>query len=122
MLIRIALRNLLYDPRRFVASIAGVGFSVTLVIVQLGLFTGLAANASQVIDHSPGDIWITGRNTGNFQWGRLISRRTLAVARSTPGVGWARELIVGWTQLKHPEGGMQQLEVVGFDLATRQPR
>ena len=50
MLLRIARRNLLYDKRRFAASLAGVCFSVQLVIVQLGLFAGLAANASQVID------------------------------------------------------------------------
>jgi putative ABC transport system permease protein len=118
MLSRIALRNLLYDRRRFAASVAGVCFSVTLVIVQLGLFVGLAANSSQVIDRSPGNIWITGRRTGNFQWGQPIPKRTLAVARSTPGVAWAQELIVGWTQLRHPYGGSQQLEVVGFDLAS----
>jgi len=119
MLLRIALRNLLYDRRRCAASVTGVCFSVTLVIVQLGLFVGLAANSSQVIDRSPGDIWITGRSTGNFQWGQPIPKRTLTVARSTPGVAWAQELIVGWTQLRHPDGGSQQLEVVGFDLESR---
>jgi putative ABC transport system permease protein len=119
MLLRIARRNLLYDRRRFAASVAGVCFSVMLVLVQLGLFTGLAMNASQVIDHNPGDVWITGRLTRNFQWGQPIPRRTLVVARGTPGVAWAEELIVGWTQVKHPDGGMQQLEVVGFDPASR---
>jgi putative ABC transport system permease protein len=119
MLLRVARRNLVYDKRRFVASIAGVSFSVTLVMVQLGLFQGLAANASQLIDRSPGEIWITGRNTGNFQWGQPIPRRTLTVVRSTPGVAWAGELIAGWTQLRHPEGGVQQLEVIGFDPEFR---
>ena len=119
MLARIARRNLLHDRRRFAASAAGVCFSVTLVLVQLGLFAGLAANASQVIDRSAGDVWITGRNTGNFQWGQQIPRRTLSVARGTPGVAWAREVITGWTQLRHPDGGMQQLEVVGFDPVSR---
>jgi putative ABC transport system permease protein len=119
MLHRITLRNLLHDRRRFAASAIGVCFSVTLVLVQLGLFAGLAANASQMIDRSPGDLWVVARNTGNFQWGQPIPRRTLAVVRSTPGVRWARELVVGWTQLRHPEGGMQQLEVVGFDGAAR---
>jgi putative ABC transport system permease protein len=119
MQLRIALRNLLYDGRRFAASVAGVSFSVMLVLVQLGLFAGLAANASQVIDRAPGDVWITGRRTGNFQWGQPIPHRTLSVARSTPGVAWAEELIAGWTQLRHPEGGMQQLEVVGFDPHSR---
>lgn len=119
MLARIARRNLLHDRRRFLASVAGVSFSVTLVIVQLGLFAGLAANASQVIDRSPGDAWITGRHTGNFQWGQPIPRRTLDVVRSTAGVAWAREVIAGWTQLRHPDGGLQQLEIVGFDPRSR---
>lgn len=119
MLTRIARRNLFYDRRRFVAIAAGVCFSVALVLVQLGLFTGLAENASQVVDHTPGDIWVMARNTGNFQWGQLMPRRTLSVVRSTPGVAWARELVVGWTQLRHPDGGMQQLEVIGFDTAAR---
>ncbi len=119
MLTRIARRNLFYDRRRFAAIAAGVCFSIALVLVQLGLFEGLAENASQVIDHTPGDVWVMARNTGNFQWGQLMPRRTVSVVRSTPGVAWARELIVGWTQLRHPDGGMQQLEVLGFDTAAR---
>jgi putative ABC transport system permease protein len=119
VLTRIARRNLLYDRRRFTAIAAGVCFSVALVLVQLGLFAGLAENASQVVDHTPGDVWVMARNTGNFQWGQLMPRRTLSIVRSTPGIAWASELVVGWTQLRHPDGGMQQLEVIGFDTATR---
>ncbi len=119
MLTRIARRNLLYDRRRFVAIAAGVAFSVALVLVQLGLFTGLAENASQVVDRTPGDIWVMARNTGNFQWGQLMPRRTLSIVRSTPGIAWAHEMVVGWTQLRHPDGGMQQLEVIGFDTTAR---
>jgi putative ABC transport system permease protein len=115
MLLRIARRNLLYDKRRFAASVAGVCFSVLLMIVQLGLFAGLAANASQVVDRSPGAIWITAPNVGNFQWGQPIPRRTLAIVRGTRSIAWAAELVVGWTQVRRPDGGMQQLEVVGFD-------
>jgi hypothetical protein len=48
VLVRIAHRNLLHDRRRFVARLASVAFSVMLVVVQLGLFVGLAANASHV--------------------------------------------------------------------------
>lgn len=119
MIGRIALRNALHDPRRFAASVAGVCFSVVLVLVQLGLFVGLARNSSQIVDRSPGDIWVVGRNTGNFQWGQPFPRRELYVVRGTAGVEWARELIVGWTQLRHPDGGMQQLEVIGFDVPSR---
>jgi putative ABC transport system permease protein len=117
MWLRLARRNLLHDRRRFAASVAGVCFSVDLVIVQLALFAGLAANSSQVIDRSPGDVWVSARNTSNFQWGRPIPLRALDVVRGTPGVAWASELVVGWTQVRVPEGGMQQLEVIGFDAA-----
>ncbi len=116
---RLARRNVLLDRRRFATSALGVAFALALVLVQLGLFTGLAANATQVIDRSPGDVWITGRNTGNFQWGQPIPRRSLDVVRSTPGIDWARELVTGWTQLRHPDGGVQRLEVIGFDLQSR---
>jgi len=119
MIARIALRNALHDPRRFAASVAGVCFSVVLVLVQLGLFVGLARNSSQIVDRSPGDVWVVGRNTGNFQWGQPFPRRELYTVRTTAGVAWARELVVGWTQLRHPSGGMQQLEVVGFDVSSR---
>jgi putative ABC transport system permease protein len=119
MIARVALRNALHDPRRFAASVAGVCFSVVLVLVQLGLFVGLARNSSQIVDRSPGDVWVVGRNTGNFQWGQPFPRRALYAVRTTTGVAWARELVVGWTQLRHPDGGMQQLEVVGFDVPSR---
>jgi len=119
MIALIGFRNLLHERRRFLASVAAVAFAILLVLVQLGLFAGLAANASQIIDRSPGDLWVTGRNTGEFQWGQPIPKRALYVARSTPGVAWARELIMGWTQLRHPEGGIQQLQVLGFDPAHR---
>jgi putative ABC transport system permease protein len=119
MIGRIAFRNALHDPRRFAASVAGVCFSVVLVLVQLGLFVGLARNSSQIVDRNPGDVWIVGRNTGNFQWGQPFPRRTLNVVRGTAGVEWARDLVVGWTQLRHPSGGMQQLEVIGFDVPSR---
>lgn len=119
MIARVALRNALHDPRRFAASVAGVCFSVVLVLVQLGLFVGLARNSSQIVDRSPGDVWVVGRNTGNFQWGQPFPRRALYAVRTTAGVAWARELVVGWTQLRHPDGGMQQLEVVGFDVPSR---
>ncbi len=115
IVLRIATRNLLHGKRRLVASAAGVCFSVTLVTVQLGLFTGLAANSSQIIDHSPGQIWVTGRNTRNFQWGQPIPARTLSVVRSTPGIAWASEIIMSWASLHHPDGGAQKLQVVGFD-------
>lgn len=119
MIARIALRNALHDPRRFAASVAGVCFSVVLVLVQLGLFGGMARNSSQIVDRSPGDVWIVGRNTGNFQWGQPFPRRTLDVVRGTAGVAWARDLVAGWAQLRHPDGGMQQVEVIGFDVRSR---
>jgi putative ABC transport system permease protein len=119
MTVSISLRNVLHERRRFLASVAGVSFAVTLVVVQLSLFLGLAANASQIIDRNGGDLWVMSRNTRNFQWGRPIPRRSLALARSTPGVAWAEELLSGWTVMQDTEGGVQSIQLIGFDPARR---
>ncbi len=119
MKLRIARKNLLGAKRRLFASAAGVCFSVTMVTVQLGLFTGLAANSSQIIDRSPGDIWIAGHDTRNFQWGQPIPKRALSVARATPGVRWVSDIIMSWASLHHPDGGAQKVQLVGFDPSSK---
>ena len=53
----LARKILLHDKVRFLITVAGVGFAVTLVFVQVGLFLGLLQNASVTIDNL--DAWLT---------------------------------------------------------------
>ena len=46
MAVDLATKSLLHDKLRFVITVSGVAFAVTLVFVQVGLFLGLMDNAS----------------------------------------------------------------------------
>jgi hypothetical protein len=47
-MVDLGLKTLLYDKVRFLITVSGVAFAVTLVLVQVGLFVGLLDNSSSV--------------------------------------------------------------------------
>ena len=47
----LASRNLLAEPRRLVASAAGVGMAVMLILLLDGLWAGIEANITTYEDH-----------------------------------------------------------------------
>ena len=51
-MVSLARKNLLHDKLRFVITVSGVAFAVTLVLVQVGLFMGLLDNATVTIEHA----------------------------------------------------------------------
>ena len=51
MAVDLATKSLLHDKLRFLITVSGVAFAVTLVFVQVGLFLGLLDNASITIEH-----------------------------------------------------------------------
>ena len=48
-MVSLARKNLLHDRLRFVITVAGVAFAVTLVLVQVGLFMGLLDKSTVTI-------------------------------------------------------------------------
>ena len=48
-MVSLARKNLLHDRLRFVITVSGVAFAVTLVLVQVGLFMGLLDKATVTI-------------------------------------------------------------------------
>ena len=66
--LHLATKILLDDKTRFLTTVSGVGFSVMLVIVQVGIFLGMLENASIAIERLDADIWVTARNTPNIDF------------------------------------------------------
>ena len=48
-MVSLARKNLLHDRMRFLITVSGVAFAVTLVLVQVGLFMGLLDKATVTI-------------------------------------------------------------------------
>jgi putative ABC transport system permease protein len=74
--------------------------------------------SSTIIDHSPGDIWITSKNSKNFDFSQPFPEHVYYHVLSTDGIKWAEKLIIGWGIIKQKEGGTEQVEIVGYNPDT----
>ncbi len=103
-MVDLALKTLLHDKVRFAITVSGVAFAVTLVLVQVGLFKGLLANATVTIEHIDADLWITSKNTPNVDFAHAFPESRVHRVRSLPGVERADNLIVAFMNVQLPTG------------------
>lgn len=106
-MVDLARKNLLHDKLRFLITVSGVAFAVTLVFVQVGLFMGLLDNASITIEHLHADLWVTSRNTPNIDFAQTFSANAVQRVRSIPGVERADNLIVWFMTMALPTGAKE---------------
>jgi putative ABC transport system permease protein len=114
----VALRILLYDKTRSVITLLGVIFAVSLIFAQAGIYLGLMETSSVIIDHTPGDIWVTSKNSKNFDFSQPFPDPVYYQVLSDPDIQWAEKLIVAWGVIRQKEGGTEQVEIVGFNPDT----
>lgn len=106
-MVDLARKNLLHDKLRFLITVSGVAFAVTLVFVQVGLFLGLLDNASITIEHLSADLWVTSRNTANIDFAQTFPETAVQRVRSVPGVERADNLIVWFMTMALPSGAKE---------------
>jgi len=115
MAVDLATKSLLHDKLRFVITVVGVAFAVTLVFVQVGLFLGLMDNASLTIEHLDADLWITSHNTANVDFAHTFPETYVKRVRSIPGVERADNLIVWFMNVSLPNGAVEGTEVYALE-------
>jgi putative ABC transport system permease protein len=103
-MVDLARKILLHDKTRFLITVSGVAFAVTLVFVQVGLFEGLLSNAAVTIERIDADLWITARNTPNVDFSNTFPEMLVERVRSIPGVARADNLIVWFARVALPTG------------------
>ena len=106
-MVNLARKILFHDKIRFFITVSGVGFAVTLVFVQVGLFLGILDNASVTIDHLDADLWVTAHNTPNIDFAATYPETYVQRVRSVPGVARADNLIVWFTKVTLPNGASE---------------
>jgi putative ABC transport system permease protein len=114
-MVDLARKNLLHDKLRFLITVSGVAFAVTLVFVQVGLLMGLLDNASITIEHLSADLWVTPRNTPNVDFAQTFSETSVQRVRSIPGVERADNLIVWFMSLSLPSGAKEGILVYALE-------
>jgi putative ABC transport system permease protein len=114
-MVSLARKNLLHDRLRFVITVAGVAFAVTLVLVQVGLFMGLLDKATVTIQHASADIWVTSKETPNVDFAHTFPETRVLRVRGVPGVARADNLIVQFMNIQLPTGAEEGCLVYGLE-------
>src|SRR5215213_10085625 len=114
-MVDLATKSLLHDKLRFLITVSGVAFAVTLVFVQVGLFLGLMDNASLTIDQIDADLWVTSRNTPNVDFAHTFPETYIKRVRAIPGVTRADNLIVWFMNVNLPTGAVEGTEVYALE-------
>ncbi len=118
-MVDLARKILLYDKIRFLITVTGVAFAVTLVFVQVGLFEGLLANASVTIEQIDADLWVSARNTPNVDFSNTFPETFVQRVRSVPGVARADNLIVWFGRVALPSGATENAVLYAMEDFTR---
>ena len=119
MLWNLALRTLFYDRAKLIAGLVGVIFSVVLVNIQGGLFTGLIGKASLIVDRSGADIWVGHRGMHNVDFAHGIPTRWIQRVRSIDGVEEAEPVRIGFSEINLPDGQFESVVVVGVTEGSK---
>ena len=118
-MVDLATRMLLHDKTRFLITVSGVAFAVTLVFVQVGLFEGLLSNASITIERIDADLWVSARNTPNVDFSNTFPETFVQRVRSVPGVARADNLIVWFGRVSLPSGATENAVLYALEDFSR---
>jgi putative ABC transport system permease protein len=72
---KLAFRNLFQDPLRLIATVVGIGFSMVLVTIQMGLYVSFDRMVTVMIDHAGADLWIVPRGSKSFEDPSLLDEQ-----------------------------------------------
>ena len=85
----LARRNMANDRRRLIASMAGIGLAVMLILLLDGMFAGIKAQTRVYTDNAGADLYVLQRGMRELHDGGVLPRGIVDDIRSTPGVDWA---------------------------------
>jgi putative ABC transport system permease protein len=115
---RLAWLQLWREKVRLAIALAGVGFAVVLVFMQLGFRDALFGSAVNVHGQLNADVVLIHPNYSILPRPTYFSRRRLHQARGFPGVASVTGVHIGIARWKHPvDGSSQDIFVLGVDPA-----
>ena len=118
----LAWRNLVSNKVRLVRSIAGIGFAVLLMLVQLGFERGFFEASLGFLHELDGDLFVMRASKYRFGSEDPFPAANLATARAVAGVASVTPLYAVWQHMlwKDPQGEKTYL-VQGFGFDPEHP-
>lgn len=114
----LAFKTLFHEKGRLVVTLVGITFSTVLVFSQAGMYIGMMGDATALVRSVDADIWVASKNIQNIDFSYPISEERINRVNALPEVLWSERLIMTWGFLKLADGGLEQVQVVGYNPDT----
>ncbi len=98
----LAWKNLSHNKVRTLVGVAGVGFAVILIFMQMGFLGGVASTATQIYDALEFDLMLRSPAYLHLTEPRYFSRSRIFQAASLPEVEHARPFYLGLSEWQAP--------------------
>ncbi len=110
----LAIRDVRHSLGRFLMTSVGLGLLLMIVMGMGGIYAGIVADATLLIDRLDGDLWIVQRDTrGPFAELSRVASNVEDRARTVPGVAGARRFVTHTVQREH-RGRPLRMAIVGL--------
>lgn len=96
-------------------ALSGIVFAVTLLTVQVALFSGFSNSTTLPIAESSADVWVTAPEMLYFEGTLPLEYGIVAKVRAVPGVARAEALSLGIARWRSPRDELALGRVIGFD-------
>ncbi len=111
----LAIRDIRHNLGRFVSTGVGLGLLIGVVMTMGGIYRGLIADATAVVDAVNADIWVVQKDTfGPFADQSRVPEDLQYNIRAVPGVAEASPLSFQTMQVMHV-GRSLRFQVIGFN-------
>jgi putative ABC transport system permease protein len=117
---RLAWSNLTLNPRRTAAVVAGVGFSILLMFLQLGFYEACKLNATLIYDMFDFDAVLVSPYYLYLDQPGTVPLRRVYQARALEGVDAVVPVRLGKSRWRNPEKGeWHRIFAIGVDSSDR---
>jgi putative ABC transport system permease protein len=96
-------------------ALSGIVFAVTLLTVQVALFSGFSNSTTLPIAESSADVWVAAPEMLYFEGTLPLEYGTVAKIRAVPGVARAEALSLGIARWRSPHDELALGRIIGFD-------
>ena len=111
---KLAIQNLFQDKLGLFATVLGIGFSMGLVTIQLGLYVSFEKMVTVMIDHATVDLWMVPKASKSFEDGpSLLDEQERFRALSLAGVQQIVPLVVGVALWRASSGATSPIFLIG---------
>lgn len=111
----LAMKMLFHQKMRLFITLIGITISVVLALVEVAIYLGMMGNATSVIRHTPGDIWVTSKNVQSFDFALPFPSQRIDTVRGLQQVEWAEKILLNYGFIKLANGGREQVQFIGYN-------